>query len=147
MRNATNPQFLLYGTHLVWQTARERKNRSLMCRFFGQALQRTLLQKTKVDSATARSFRSCRSAPGGRFAPTLHNSAGRLPHAVIHVAGHRLCLSGLKKTTQWRRPRPRYVNQMSAREINCFCRRVVIRHGGCDGNSADCCLAARGNTV
>ena len=52
-------------------------------------------------------------------------------------------LVDLRRRRMWRRPRPRYVNQMSAREINCFCRRVVMRRGGCDGNSADCMLFYR----
>ena len=76
---------------------RREKNRSSMCIYFGQALQQTLKQTTKVDSATARSIRSCRSALGGRFAPTLLNSAGRLPQAVINVASHRLCCRGLQQ--------------------------------------------------
>ena len=142
LQNATTPHYLLYRTHLVWQRGREGKNSSLKCRFFGQALQQTLLQKMQNDSATARSIRSCRSALGRRFAPTRLNSAGRLPQAVIqcHVAGHCLCLRRLKNTAHtllvsnfaWRGP---------------LLYKVVKALRGCDGNCADCCFIARGNTA
>ena len=92
-----------------WMGSKEPENNMY---YFWTRFRPWLSKRLKIDSATAKYTRNCRSSLGSRFAPPLFHSAGPLPQGKINVFGHGLCLRGLEQAPHalfvsgvaWHRP-------------------------------------------